>query len=50
MEIDFGVVCYAFSFGVICILILIQVSGNRDLSARQGETVSTLIDTRALSA
>ena len=26
-EVDFGVVCYAFSFGVICILILIQVAG-----------------------
>ena len=27
MVADFGVVCFAFSFGVICILILIQVSG-----------------------
>jgi hypothetical protein len=28
MEVDYGVVCYAFSFAVICILILIQVLGN----------------------
>jgi hypothetical protein len=32
-EIDVGVVCFAFSFGVICILILIQVLGNTGRSS-----------------